>query len=80
MTRYFLNVHDGVTALDSEGIELFDLNAARNEAIAGLRGIVAEQILEGRMLMDENIKISNNMGVVLATITVIDAITILQKR
>ena len=33
MPRYFFHLNDGHTALDAEGTELADLNAARQEAV-----------------------------------------------
>jgi len=33
MTCYFFHIQDGDTMLDAEGVELPDLNAAREEAI-----------------------------------------------
>ena len=42
MSRYFFHRHDGGTSLDDEGIELVDLNTAREEAIRTCGEMVRE--------------------------------------
>jgi hypothetical protein len=80
MPHFFLHVHDGFTAIDREGVELVDLEAARKEAIAGLRDIVAQQVKLGQLPRYEHIVIADDMGLRLATVTFDDAITTLEKK
>ena len=42
MTCYFFHIQDGDTMLDAEGVELPDLNAAREEAIRACGEIVRD--------------------------------------
>jgi hypothetical protein len=48
MTRYFLHIKDGAELLlDPEGSDLFDLDAARMEAIEGARQLIGAAVLAG---------------------------------
>lgn len=49
MARYFFHIRDGDTLIeDTEGIDVPDLEAAREEAVEAAREIVAERALEGK--------------------------------
>jgi hypothetical protein len=51
MKRYFFNTRDGdLFTKDEEGSELPDLDAARHEAILAAREMMAEMLLEGRVV------------------------------
>jgi hypothetical protein len=48
MPRYYLHIQQGDQLLrDPDGIECLDLEAARAEAVAGIRDILAEAIKRG---------------------------------
>jgi hypothetical protein len=76
MALFFLNVHDGITATDPEGVELPDLQAAREEAIAGIRTIVAQEVMIGKVPIDQHIVITDENGQYLDTVSFEDAVTI----
>jgi hypothetical protein len=61
--RYFMHVKDGdLLAEDPEGVELDDLAAARTQAIAGGREMLAEKILAGEPLSGFDITICGEDG------------------
>jgi hypothetical protein len=47
MPRYYFHVYDDYTALDEDGIDLPDVEAARREALVGARALAAEQVVKG---------------------------------
>ena len=55
-------------AIDEDGIVLADLDAARSEAIAGARDILAEQLKNGEELNGQHIDIVDESDRVLDTI------------
>lgn len=57
MTRFFFHVYDDVAALDDEGMELRDLDAARDEAIRGARELACEQIRKGALNLAHRIEV-----------------------
>ena len=63
MPRYFLHIRDGDELIpDEEGTELPDLDAAKAEAIAGARDILAEKLRSGERLDGEVIEIADEAG------------------
>lgn len=60
MPRYFFNLYNDVTALDSEGVELDDLAAAKVQARTGAAQIIAERITAGdRLKPDHRIEVED---------------------
>lgn len=60
MPRYFLDLkNDQGGARDAEGVDLADQKAARCLAIEGIRGIVAEEALRGKIDLRGHIDIAN---------------------
>jgi hypothetical protein len=76
MSRYFFHVHDDVVASDEDGIELPDAEAARLEAIAGLRSLAADQVKEGRLDLRHFIEIEDEAGAPVATIVLGDIVRV----
>ncbi len=69
MPRYHFNVYNDLVALDEEGKELPDIAAAREEAIRGARGLMAEELIQaGRMRLQHRIEVADEKGRVLLTI------------
>ena len=69
MPRYHFNVYNDLIALDEEGKELPNIEAAREEAIRGGRALMAEQLIEaGRMRLQHRIEVADENGRVLLTI------------
>ncbi len=68
--------HRDMSARDEEGLELASLEAARNEAIAGARGIMRDDLRNGRLSLGSRIEIEDSSGRVLATVPFREAITV----
>lgn len=70
MARYFLHQRGGCRDIgDEEGHELASLDAARASAIAGIRSILAEQMLAGYLALDERIDIHDEYDRLLASVS-----------
>lgn len=77
MPQYFFHQWDGACSYpDEEGRELPDLGAARAAAIAGLRSIVAESVLHGRLSTGERVDIHNEAGQLLLSLGFADAVEV----
>ncbi|MDP9413319.1 MAG: hypothetical protein M3Q08_04345 [Pseudomonadota bacterium] len=75
--RYYFDVVDGHgTAEDEDGLELADAEAAREEALAGARGILAEEVKAGRIDLCWRIAVRNETGEALFTVPFAEAIEI----
>ncbi|MDB5693254.1 MAG: hypothetical protein JWO81_2317 [Alphaproteobacteria bacterium] len=62
MPRYFFHIHDDVVVMDDEGIELPDAEAARREAVAGIREMMCEQLRKGRLALHHRIEVADAAG------------------
>lgn len=77
MQRYFFNVYNDVDVIDDEGLELPDLSAAKDEAIRGARGMMADHILAGRPVsLSHRIEVADADGKVMASMPFRELITI----
>ncbi len=64
MPRYFFHVLSPTERIeDLEGVDLADHDAARREAIGGLRSIIAEDVRGGVLGLDEWIEVFDASGV-----------------
>jgi hypothetical protein len=79
MPLFYMHIQDDTYAVDREGVEFPDLAAARDEAIGGLREILARGVLTGRLFTDGYITIADEFGEPLATVTCNDALTIARR-
>ena len=69
MIRYFFHVHNGIGLIDDEdGRELLDLGRAREEAIKGIRSIVSDEALQGRIDLSGRITIADETGATALTV------------
>jgi hypothetical protein len=64
ISQYFLHLKtaDGALIEDPEGLELPSIEAAREEAVRGLRGILAETIQSGRDLDVRAVVVADSQG------------------
>jgi hypothetical protein len=76
MPRYYCHIRQGDRLIeDPDGIERPDLDAARAEALDGVRGLIGEAIRYGRDdWLDEAIVITDETGRELMTIPFIEAL------
>jgi hypothetical protein len=74
MPRYFFNLYDDDISLDPEGSELDSLDEARRDATINLRSLAAEQVLTGRLSLEDRIEIADQTGAVLDTVSMRDCV------
>jgi hypothetical protein len=76
MARYYRHIRQGDRLVeDPEGVELPDLDAARAEALQGIRDVLAEAIKRGDdTALDEVIVIADEAGREMMTIPFADAL------
>jgi hypothetical protein len=60
--RYFFHVYEDLVAEDDEGIELPDVDAARDEAIRAGRELIAAQVAGGRLRLFHRIEVLDERG------------------
>lgn len=69
MPRFYLHIRDNDRWIeDPEGSDLPNLEAARQEALAGARGILAEKLRAGEVLDGQTIEITDDAGMVQAVV------------
>lgn len=77
MPRFFLHVHYGTSiAEDDEGLCVDDLAQAREEAIRGIRSILAGEMTEGRLSLGGRIVIMDDANRVALTVPFRDAVDV----
>ena len=70
MPRYYFHIeHEGRTILDREGIELADLDEAREEAVAAARQLISDYVLRGRAADGRRFVITDEGGTILAEVS-----------
>ena len=80
MPRYLFHVFNDQHSMDSEGKELFDLEAARANAIQGARGIMADELqTRGQINLSDWIEIEDEDGE-MTVVPFADAVTIKTSR
>jgi hypothetical protein len=61
--HYYFHIRGGAqSADDDEGIPLADDEAAGREALRGARSILASEVIEGRLPLDERIEVVDGEG------------------
>jgi len=80
MPRYFFHVFNDVVAIDEEGIELPDLDAAREQALDSARELVCESIHKGHLNLDHRIEVEDDAGNKLLILSYRDAFTVRGER
>jgi hypothetical protein len=65
MPRYFFHLHNDIDALDEEGVELVDLDAARARARHSVH-----------LVLDHHIDIADESGAILETVRFGDVVTV----
>jgi len=66
--RYYFDVYDDVIAKDDEGMELPNIAAARLNAIAGARDIIAAQVRHGYLVRSHWIEVRDEAGETVLTL------------
>jgi hypothetical protein len=69
MPRYYFDIRDGDKLVeDAEGIELSDVAAAREEAVAAARELLAEHLRHGELPETKQFEIRNEAGELIETV------------
>ena len=76
MPRFYFNVYDDVVATDEEGVTLPNLDAARRQALAGARALMAEQVTHGYLVRTHWIDVLDEAGTVVLHLPFADAIDV----
>jgi hypothetical protein len=76
MPRFFFHVFDDLVLLDDEGIELADVHAARDAALAGARAMICDQVRKGRLTLHHRVEVEDEGGAPVLTLAFGDAVTI----
>jgi Domain of unknown function (DUF6894) len=74
MPHYFFHLRNPNEAVDEEGLDLPDEQAALKEAVAAARELLAEAIRAGRDLGTERIVIADATGREVATVNIKDVL------
>jgi len=62
MPRYFFDVHDGTSIRDDEGVELLDLDAAREAIWDTLPAMAADRQADGNMAYQLRMDVRDESG------------------
>ena len=76
MPRFFFNLRDEVSVEDCEGRELPDSDKAREVAVGYARGMMSEDVKDGRLVLKDEIDIVDERGEKVLTLPFRDAIDI----
>ncbi len=75
MVKFYFNLQtDGAVSKDPEGMDLPDLDAARQEATKAAREMAAGAVAAGSEASPDNILVTDAKGVVLAAVSLADMI------
>jgi hypothetical protein len=76
MPIFFFHVFNDVVAMDEEGLELPDLDAAREHALESARELVCDSVQRGYLNLEHRIEIENEKRECLLVLTFRDAFTV----
>ena len=76
MPKFFFNLRDDVSVEDCEGKELQDAGKAREMARSYGRGIMSEDVKDGRLVLKDEIDVVDEQGEWVLTLAFRDAIDI----
>ena len=76
MPRFFFNLRDDISIDDSEGKELADVDKARELAIHHARGMMSEDVRDGRLVLKDEIEVLDERGKRVLSLRFRDAVEI----
>lgn len=76
MPKFFFNLRDDVSINDWEGKELADVATARELAVRHARGIMSEDVKDGRLVLKDEIEVVDEQGEPVLMLRFRDAIEI----
>ena len=69
MPRFFFHLYNDILSEDQEGVELPDIEAARERAIEEARAMVCESVKKGHLNLDHRIGVTDETGADVLSIT-----------
>ena len=80
MPLFHLNLRNAsVKADDEEGVDVADMDAARDQAIAGIRGFLSHEVITGKLDLRGQIDITDESGASVMIVPFSDAVTVLRS-
>ena len=76
MPHYFFHLYNDIVAMDEEGVDLPDLEAARANGIREAREMMVETVAEGRINFSHRIDIADETGAVVDSVTFGEAVKV----
>ena len=76
MPRFFFNLRNEISVEDKEGQDLPDSDRAREVAVHHARGIMSEDVKDGRLVLRDEIDVVDEQGETILTLAFRDAIDI----
>lgn len=81
MPRFFLHLHNRLGFVrDEEGMEVPDLDAAKEQAVQSIRSVIGEEVQQGLVDLRGRIEIASESGDVLASAPFIQAVQLLLEE
>jgi hypothetical protein len=74
--RFFFHVIDDTVSRDDEGLDLADVGEARLKALAGIRGMICGQVMDGRLFLHHRVDVEEEDGDTVLSLTFGDALII----
>jgi hypothetical protein len=78
MPRFYFHLFNDVTAMDEEGSEFCDANAAIEAARADARYMAAQSVLEGHLILDHRIAVADEQGDTVTEVLFRDVVAVKQ--
>lgn len=76
MPTYFFHLHDDLIALDEEGVELPNVDAARERAITNARELACSEIRDGYLNLKHRIEVADERRKIVLTVYFRDVVDI----
>ena len=68
MPHFYFHLHNDLTSIDEEGVDLPDVEAAMQKAAGTAREMAAESVREGHLVLDHRIDVANELGETVGTV------------
>ena len=74
--RFFFHLHDDMTVIDEEGVDLPSLQAAHERAYAEARQMACAELLKGHLSLNHRIEVADEAGTVLVAVEFRDIVEV----
>ena len=76
MPRFFFHIYDDTIALDDDGMDLPDVETARQQALLGARSLICEEVAKGHLNLSYRIEVEDENGRPVLTLPFASAVRI----